>query len=178
MHVNVLGSHEKGWGFPVTAYRRPGTMRFGSTAEVLAECKLKYYRVSECTGEQPAPMGRWRGCPALDVLQGGHLEVLEDDAHVIIHLLPDALKYERPQLILQQLHVMPLCQIPDLVPILPLVHIHPHNVLHRVNEGAAHLHLLLGRLCKPPSSWTSPWWLRIPMLSMRRWHLASYTRAC
>ncbi len=23
-------------------------MRFGSTAKVLAECKLKYYRVSEC----------------------------------------------------------------------------------------------------------------------------------
>ncbi len=27
---------------------RQGTMRFGSTAKVLAECKLKYYRVSEC----------------------------------------------------------------------------------------------------------------------------------
>ena len=25
-----------------------GTMRFGSTAEVLTECKLKYYRISEC----------------------------------------------------------------------------------------------------------------------------------
>ncbi len=25
-------------------------MRFGSTAKVLAECKLKYYRISECTG--------------------------------------------------------------------------------------------------------------------------------
>ncbi len=24
------------------------TMRFGSTAKVLAECKLKYYRISEC----------------------------------------------------------------------------------------------------------------------------------
>ncbi len=23
-------------------------MRFGSTAKVLAECKLKYYRISEC----------------------------------------------------------------------------------------------------------------------------------
>ena len=27
------------------------TMRFGSTAKVLAECELKYYRISEC--------GRW-----------------------------------------------------------------------------------------------------------------------
>ena len=26
----------------------PGTMRFGSTAKGLAECKLKYYRISEC----------------------------------------------------------------------------------------------------------------------------------
>ena len=25
-----------------------GTMRFGSTTKVLAECKLKYYRISEC----------------------------------------------------------------------------------------------------------------------------------
>ena len=24
------------------------TVRFGSTAKVLAECKLKYYRISEC----------------------------------------------------------------------------------------------------------------------------------
>ena len=27
-----------------------GTMRFGSTAKVLAKCKLKYYRISECGG--------------------------------------------------------------------------------------------------------------------------------
>ena len=25
-------------------------MRFGSTAKVLEECKLKYYRISECEG--------------------------------------------------------------------------------------------------------------------------------
>ena len=25
-----------------------GTMRFGSTAKVLAKCKLKYYRISAC----------------------------------------------------------------------------------------------------------------------------------
>ena len=25
-------------------------MRFGSTAKVLAECMLKYYRISECMG--------------------------------------------------------------------------------------------------------------------------------
>ena len=25
------------------------TMRFGSIAKVLAECKLKYYRISECS---------------------------------------------------------------------------------------------------------------------------------
>ena len=25
------------------------TMRFGSTAKVLAECQLKYYRISECS---------------------------------------------------------------------------------------------------------------------------------
>ena len=28
--------------------RSPRTMRFVSTAEVLANCKLKYYRISEC----------------------------------------------------------------------------------------------------------------------------------
>ena len=28
--------------------RPHGTMRFGSTAKVLAKCKLKYYRISEC----------------------------------------------------------------------------------------------------------------------------------
>ena len=27
-----------------------GTMRFGSTAKVLAKCMLKYYRISECVG--------------------------------------------------------------------------------------------------------------------------------
>ena len=27
-----------------------GTMRSGSTAKVLAECMLKYYRISECMG--------------------------------------------------------------------------------------------------------------------------------
>ena len=27
------------------------TMRFASTAKVLAKCKLKYYRISECVGE-------------------------------------------------------------------------------------------------------------------------------
>ena len=26
-------------------------MRFGGTAKVLAECKLKYYRISECRGQ-------------------------------------------------------------------------------------------------------------------------------
>ncbi len=30
-----------------------GTMRFGSTAKVLAKCKLKYYRISECRGMLP-----------------------------------------------------------------------------------------------------------------------------
>ncbi len=29
-------------------HRAQHTMRFGSTAKVLAECKLKYYRISEC----------------------------------------------------------------------------------------------------------------------------------
>ena len=31
-----------------SASSAPCTMRFGSTAKVLAECKLKYYRISEC----------------------------------------------------------------------------------------------------------------------------------
>ncbi len=30
-------------------------MRFGSTAKVLAECKLKYYRISECQGTEGRP---------------------------------------------------------------------------------------------------------------------------
>ena len=30
-----------------------GTMRFGSTAKVLAECNLKYYRISECMAPMP-----------------------------------------------------------------------------------------------------------------------------
>ena len=34
-------------------------MRFGSTAKVLAECKLKYYRISECMG---ASLVRRGGC--------------------------------------------------------------------------------------------------------------------
>ena len=29
----------------LTNMQRPHTMRFGSTAKVLAECKLKYYRI-------------------------------------------------------------------------------------------------------------------------------------
>ena len=28
------------------------TMRFGSTAKVLLKCKLKYYSISECTGQR------------------------------------------------------------------------------------------------------------------------------
>ncbi len=34
----------------VGQWAHPGAMRFGSTAKVLAECKLKYYRISECLG--------------------------------------------------------------------------------------------------------------------------------
>ena len=30
-----------------------GTMRFRGTAKVLAECKLKYYRISKCKGTHP-----------------------------------------------------------------------------------------------------------------------------
>ena len=41
----------------VTAYGRPTccTMRFGSTAKVLAECKLKYCRISECAVQPCLP---------------------------------------------------------------------------------------------------------------------------
>ena len=34
------------------------TMRFGSTAKVLAKCKLKYCRISECSGGWAAAYGR------------------------------------------------------------------------------------------------------------------------
>ena len=37
---------------------RQGTMRFGSTAKVLAKCKLTYYRILERKG-----MISWRCCP-------------------------------------------------------------------------------------------------------------------
>ena len=33
------------------------TMRFGSTAKVLAECKLKYYRISEWDAGGRQPVG-------------------------------------------------------------------------------------------------------------------------
>ena len=42
------------------------TMRFEGTAKVLAECKLKYYRISECAGELPAA---WQGGGG--VVEGG-----------------------------------------------------------------------------------------------------------
>ena len=35
--------------FPPSA-RAHRTMRFGSTAKILAKCRLKYYRISECIG--------------------------------------------------------------------------------------------------------------------------------
>ena len=35
-----------------------GTMRFGSTAKVLAECMLKYYRISECPAQHLLPQRR------------------------------------------------------------------------------------------------------------------------
>ena len=39
-------------------------MRFGSTAKVLAECKHKYYRISECSGQRLAMHGSvpWNVC--------------------------------------------------------------------------------------------------------------------
>ena len=40
-----------------------GTMGLGSTAKVLAKCKLKYYRISECLGYAADPGdagGRWQ----------------------------------------------------------------------------------------------------------------------
>ena len=37
------------WPLPAGCLLVPsGTRRFGSTAKVLADCKLKYYRISEC----------------------------------------------------------------------------------------------------------------------------------
>ena len=33
----------------VGRWDKHSTMRFGSTAKVLLKCKLKYYRISECT---------------------------------------------------------------------------------------------------------------------------------
>ena len=49
-----------------------GTMRFGSTAKVLLNCKLKYYRISKCaggdTGQDPqrAPLSPFQiaACPS------------------------------------------------------------------------------------------------------------------
>ncbi len=87
------------------------------------------------------------GCGKTLAQGSTHLEVLKDDAHVVIHLLPDALEHERPQLVLQQLRIMALGQVGPLIPLLPLVHIHPHRVLQRVDEGPAHLGLLLWWLC-------------------------------
>ena len=42
--------HSLGWGTNDhhSLQNCHGTMRFGSTAKVLARCKLKYYRISEC----------------------------------------------------------------------------------------------------------------------------------
>ncbi len=40
------------------------TMRFGRTAKVLAECKLKYYRISECSG-MLAPVPQTATCALL-----------------------------------------------------------------------------------------------------------------
>ena len=42
-----------GQGNNATALARWRTMIFGSTAKVLAECKLKYYRISECGAPLP-----------------------------------------------------------------------------------------------------------------------------
>ncbi len=37
----------------------PSTMRFGNTAKVLAECKLKHYRISECPSNLTQLRLRW-----------------------------------------------------------------------------------------------------------------------
>ena len=37
------------------------TMRFGSTAKVLAKCMLKYYRISECRSPPDAGPCGWNG---------------------------------------------------------------------------------------------------------------------
>ena len=42
------------------------TMRFGSTAKVLLKCKLKYYRISECT----RPFWRMLACTQSTTLPG------------------------------------------------------------------------------------------------------------
>ena len=36
---------------------QPHTMRFGSTAKVLAKCKLKYYKISECPIRRARKLG-------------------------------------------------------------------------------------------------------------------------
>ena len=44
----------------------PGTMRFGSTAKVLAKCMLKYYRISECQAAETAAglSSQWPSSPS------------------------------------------------------------------------------------------------------------------
>ena len=50
---------------------RVRTIRFGSTAKVLAECKLKYYKISECSenASMPCPCS----CFTVDDANGARL---------------------------------------------------------------------------------------------------------
>ena len=47
------------WTFESATIFQDHTMRFGSTAKVLAKCKLKYYRISEPTRDPRGVPTTW-----------------------------------------------------------------------------------------------------------------------
>ena len=66
----------------VTSVRHHRTMKLGSTAKVLAECKLKYYRISVCIGNHGHPSS---GMPVAPVQL--HLELTLSQQLFCYHLL-------------------------------------------------------------------------------------------
>ncbi len=51
-----MKAHVSWMGLTVLYHLLHLTMRFVSTAKVLANCKLKYYRISECTWQDVKPL--------------------------------------------------------------------------------------------------------------------------
>ncbi len=100
-------------------------MIFGSTARVLAKCKLEYYKISECVAHLVLPLKLSPHGSELDIRTGGRADVVHDvDVDIIQHHhvpvgvaggLVDYVAKDGSRLCGGHLDVRPAAQQPDLI---------------------------------------------------------------